>query len=84
MIDLECACGETTVNCCPACVEEVNCLVDPCASVSCAAHPEYVCESNYCGGCNREWFNQAGDKVECERENFVSIPRCYATLSIKC
>ena len=70
-----CLCGETTIDCCPACIPTVECFVNPCENVACAGHSDYTCEANYCGGCNRNWINRNGDKVECEREIFVSLPK---------
>ncbi|KAH3750907.1 hypothetical protein DPMN_185445 [Dreissena polymorpha] len=37
----------------------VNCFVDPCSSFinhGCPGHPTAVCHSNYCGGCNADWY----------------------------
>lgn len=39
----------------------VNCLVDPCMFATCSAYPAAVCISNYCGGCNAEFFNAGTD-----------------------
>jgi len=70
MVEMLCICGETTVNCCPACIPTADCLVNPCDNVSCAGHSDYTCEANYCGGCNRDWIDRNGNLVECERELF--------------
>ncbi len=53
-------------NCCGdkcACVSglsPVNCFANPCMVESC---PEGTCESNYCGGCNAEYYTDAGRAV---------------------
>lgn len=33
----------------------VSCFAQPCASSTCG-EPGAVCEDNYCGGCNAEWY----------------------------
>ncbi|XP_059142282.1 uncharacterized protein LOC131929914 [Physella acuta] len=33
----------------------VNCFVDPCMFAQCSVAGA-VCRSNYCGGCNAEWY----------------------------
>jgi len=40
--------------------EPVECFADPCEFQSC---DEGVCEANYCGGCNAEFFNELGELV---------------------
>lgn len=41
----------------------VNCFVDPCMFASCRAYAEATCRSNYCGGCNAEFFDASGNDV---------------------
>lgn len=55
----------------------VNCFVDPCSVEKCPAFPHATCVSNYCGGCNAEFYVK-GKKVNCNdgcvkevRENAV-------------
>lgn len=40
-----------------------SCLVDPCMFASCPAHPLATCRSNYCGGCNADFFDVNGMDV---------------------
>lgn|SRR3990167_1825229 len=71
------SCGVSHEGCCPHCCPEeecVQCLVDPCQGYSCQGFPGYTCKSNYCGGCNREWFTSSGDRTECAVEIFVHLP----------
>merc|ERR1712110_441299 len=49
----------TTTKC-----QQVYCFVDPCAFAKCEKHPEAVCKSNYCGGCNA-WFYIRDERVSC-------------------
>lgn len=70
-LEMECGeCGETIFDCCPICVPVADCHTDPCEKASCAGHSDYTCQANYCGGCNRYWFDKNGIQVECEREIF--------------
>ncbi|XP_071098101.1 perlwapin-like [Haliotis cracherodii] len=41
---------------CPSGVTIVNCFVDPCMFAKCPSHPSATCRSNYCGGCNAEFY----------------------------
>ena len=56
----------TRYNCCGkecACVNgkpPVNCFVDPCQVADC---PAGQCESNYCGGCNAEFYDDYGAAI---------------------
>ncbi|XP_030844636.1 scavenger receptor cysteine-rich protein isoform X8 [Strongylocentrotus purpuratus] len=34
----------------------VNCLVNPCDVSVCSAYPDAECRSNYCGGCNADFY----------------------------
>jgi hypothetical protein len=64
---------DTRYNCCGAtcgCVNapQVQCFADPCA-VSAPCDVEGAeCVSNYCGGCNAEWYDPTGALV-CEAED---------------
>jgi hypothetical protein len=69
-----CPCGFVTIgsNCCPSCCEEcAQCLVDPCEGRICDGFPNYTCEPNYCGGCNRDWFDSEGVPVTCPADTIV-------------
>ena len=44
------------------CEYPVECLIDPCATVSCI--PEYDCYSNYCGGCYADCLPPGDDCVD--------------------
>ncbi|KAL5510211.1 hypothetical protein EMCRGX_G005719 [Ephydatia muelleri] len=48
---------------CPPGVPLVECLVDPCRSATCPAHPHAVCVADYCGGCNAKFFDRDGKEV---------------------
>ena len=60
-------------NCCKGeCVctdgsQPVNCFVDPCQVSRCDV-PGAECVSNYCGGCNAEWYDEMGTRV-CDGED---------------
>ncbi|XP_064614676.1 keratin-associated protein 10-6-like [Liolophura sinensis] len=50
---------------CPVNAPRVECKADPCRmSTGCRAYPLAECRSNYCGGCNAEYFVQ-NKKVNC-------------------
>ncbi|KAL4217321.1 hypothetical protein ACF0H5_023772 [Mactra antiquata] len=52
---------------CPNGLATVYCFVDPCMvqnTQGCHGYPNAVCQSNYCGGCNCECFDN-GSKVTC-------------------
>jgi hypothetical protein len=84
----------TRFNCCGetcACVgtELANCFVNPC-DVSTCAEPDAVCEANYCGGCNAEWFTPDGlpvpscdpQKPECDAPNRKYVSRDQKTCQL--
>lgn len=75
MIFLDCPCGKTTVDCCPACCDcENNCEHNPCDLVTCLSNSEFECRPNYCdGSCRHEWFDADGSPVRCTREIFDTI-----------
>ncbi len=56
---------DTRFGCCGdacSCVasDPVQCFADPCQVATC---PEAECMSNYCGGCNAEFYDEAGQAV---------------------
>ncbi|XP_066300514.1 uncharacterized protein [Branchiostoma lanceolatum] len=51
---------------CPDDQPPVNCFADPCTVTTCPANPDATCVSNYCGGCNADFFNRDGEPVCCE------------------
>ena len=65
-------------GCCQSCCDEpcVECFVNPCDNYICDRHPEYTCEANYCGGCNREWYDENGLYQICESELFAQENPC--------
>ena len=40
-----------------------DCPVDPCVEATCPDHPDAICRSNNCGGCNAEFFDADGYDV---------------------
>ncbi|XP_065315536.1 kielin/chordin-like protein [Gordionus sp. m RMFG-2023] len=52
---------------CPPDKPIVNCLVDPCQFAKCPANPKAECRSNYCGGCNADFYLN-NEKISCEKE----------------
>jgi hypothetical protein len=61
------------------CDNLVDCFVDPCQGWSCGEFPDYTCQANYCGGCNRDWFNSAGEPAECENEIQTTVSRLFSS-----
>ena len=57
------ACQTQNLQQVPCLGEEVNCFVDPCQFAECPAHPNAICKSNYCGGCNAV-FHDGADVVD--------------------
>ncbi|CAF4055856.1 unnamed protein product, partial [Rotaria sp. Silwood2] len=49
---------------CPPGQKLVQCFRDPCQGATCPAYPDATCVSNYCGGCNAEWFRCNGQQVQ--------------------
>jgi len=70
VIDCPNSCGIDRSGCCPTCCTEpcAQCFVNPCDGFHCSGFPGYTCEANYCGGCNRDWYDSAGNYVVCEEE----------------
>jgi hypothetical protein len=50
----------------------MSCTVDPCTTYS-GSCTSGTCVANYCGGCNREFYDSSGDAV-CETEWSVTPP----------
>ena len=73
----DCAEGSciTLAGCCESCCETecVECQVSPCENWSCMGHPEFTCREDYCGGCNRIWYDGNGARTECAMELEVTI-----------
>ena len=49
---------------CPPNTLVAKCLVNPCDVSTCTAYPSAICEANYCGGCNSNYYVK-GIKVKC-------------------
>ena len=74
-VALECEGSCVTLSgCCEACCDNecVDCFTSPCDNWGCVGHPEYTCRDDYCGGCNRIWYDGNGARTACESEIFVS------------
>mmetsp|Transcript_12165 Transcript_12165/g.48909 ORF Transcript_12165/g.48909 Transcript_12165/m.48909 type:complete len:249 (+) Transcript_12165:32-778(+) len=58
--------------CCPICCEDttVSCFDDPCNGYSCNDDPAWTCFSDFCGACNRIWFDENNTPVVCDDEQF--------------
>ena len=73
-------------NCCGdkcACTDgsqPVNCFVDPCQVSSCDVAGA-VCEANYCGGCNAEWYDAANMRVCAQFCDYDDPARRYVARS---
>ncbi|CAH1270252.1 PEBP1 [Branchiostoma lanceolatum] len=52
---------------CPPGVRQVRCARDPCEVVRCPAHPDAQCLANYCGGCNAVFYDNDGNRVDCDQ-----------------
>ena len=68
-------------GCCESCCDRrcVTCKISPCLNWACQGHPELTCREDYCGACQRHWFDDQGRRSECEREirvSFIFSP-CY-------
>eukprot|EP00794_Sanderia_malayensis_P014103 gene14103-15576_t len=64
---------------CPDNVALVNCIIDPCEVAVCPAVPSAKCRSNYCGGCNADFYLNGkqvnslpteGPELRCESSKF--------------
>ncbi|KAK6184830.1 hypothetical protein SNE40_007203 [Patella caerulea] len=49
---------------CPKGLKVAYCLIDPCRFARCPSHPNATCVSNYCGGCNADFYEN-GVLVKC-------------------
>ena len=47
----------------PACANITNCVVDPCKTALCPNFPNASCVSNYCGGCNADFYDVTGTLI---------------------
>ncbi|XP_074662296.1 uncharacterized protein LOC141914868 [Tubulanus polymorphus] len=47
---------------CPSNVPIYQCLIDPCDVVTCPGYPNAVCRSNFCGGCNYNFYLGKGNR----------------------
>ena len=77
--DVECSAPSCGVyypgdGCCAACCEDpcVNCFVNPCDFYVCGS-TDWECVPNYCGGCNRDWFDSDGFHRICENEIVIDV-----------
>lgn len=63
--------GNNKVTCqkdeCPNRVPIVNCATDPCSAAKCRKYPTAKCFSNFCGGCNAEFY-VGYTNVDCNEE----------------
>jgi hypothetical protein len=49
------------------CSMPVDCFVDPCSvSLPCEINTEVECISNYCGGCNADFYDSNNNLVDCD------------------
>eukprot|EP01097_Dermamoeba_algensis_P001600 TRINITY_DN159_c0_g1_i7.p1 TRINITY_DN159_c0_g1~~TRINITY_DN159_c0_g1_i7.p1 ORF type:complete len:556 (+),score=136.46 TRINITY_DN159_c0_g1_i7:38-1705(+) len=53
----------TVISKCPPGVNTVNCFVDPCQTPAPQGCTFAKCVSNFCGGCNRKFFDESGNEV---------------------
>ena len=68
------------INCntgCPVDKPQVNCDVAPCSVTECRANPTATCKDNYCGGCNAEFYNKDGKRINCRTGCPVDKPLVY-------
>ena len=49
---------------------QVNCFVDPCRFAKPPCTEAKVCKSNFCGGCNADWFKKDGETPACLPDPF--------------
>jgi len=56
------------MNICPCIEGYVECFMDPCEVTFCPTFPYAICESDYCGGCNANFY-QNGELVNNECSN---------------
>ena len=82
LIALDCTCGETIIDCCPACCEcNSECESDPCELLLCESNPELRCKPNHCSGtCEHEWFDMFNVRATCDRvivRNVILLPSSF-------
>ncbi|XP_031548949.1 uncharacterized protein LOC116286537 [Actinia tenebrosa] len=56
-----------------------KCFANPCEVMSCPAYPNNRCQSNYCGGCNAEFYDQYNNSIttHCScPDGQLAIPQC--------
>ena len=65
---------------CPPNAPIVNCFTDPCDVTSCNNYPNAKCVSNYCGGCNAQFFVDGIDVTkQCGRYIILQYVIVYFT-----
>eukprot|EP01084_Bolivina_argentea_P299310 515916_1 len=47
----------------------MKCTIDPCRRAKCASYPNARCQMNNCGGCYGEFFDENGNKVDCDEND---------------
>ena len=57
--------------------EIVNCLADPCDVNFCPAHPGAKCVSDFCGGCNAQFFAPGGEVEVTDTCNCPDLVNCF-------
>ncbi|XP_078000283.1 uncharacterized protein LOC144452853 isoform X2 [Glandiceps talaboti] len=56
---------EAELHGCPQGVDVIRCAIHPCDVTDCPKFPNAQCRANYCGGCNAEFYDLYGNKVDC-------------------
>ena len=56
------------------CMYPVSCFIDPCQNALCDLYPLSTCESNYCGGCNADFYDLQNNLIDCSN---IIIEECY-------
>ena len=63
---VECSAYEiTSIEISDDCLYPVSCLVNPCDVDSCVPYPQSICEENYCGGCNADFYDSNQNLIDC-------------------
>ncbi|XP_071963388.1 uncharacterized protein [Antedon mediterranea] len=52
-------------NACPNNEPVYRCASDPCATATCSAHPDAVCQVIQCGSCSAEFLLSSGEVADC-------------------
>ena len=55
----------------------MNCLADPCDVNFCPAHPDAKCVSDFCGGCNAQFFGPGGEVEVTDTCNCPDLVNCF-------